>query len=168
MDITRGVLYCERDACRVYHEMVLGTLFATIGRIRPRLFVPPGAGTLAESSEALDQSMWSVLPKRSSSTRWSRCQTPASCHSLRRRQQVIPDPQPICLGSISQGMPILSTNRRPVSAAQSSTRGRPPFGLGGSFGKSGSMTAHNSSVRSGFGMVPSIPRHEVLLDALRS
>ena len=69
MDISRGVLYCERDACRVYHEMALGTLFATIGRIRPRLFVPPGAGTLAESSEALDQSMWSVLPKRSSSTR---------------------------------------------------------------------------------------------------
>jgi hypothetical protein len=157
MDIGRGVLYRERNACRVYHEMALGTLFAAIGRIRPGLFAPPGADTAAESSEARDQSMRPASPKRSSSTLWSRFQTPASCHSLSRRQQVIPDPQPISLGSISQGMPDLSTNTMPLSAARSSMRGRPPFGLGGSFGKSGSTTTHSSSVTSGFGMVPSIP-----------
>jgi hypothetical protein len=111
--------------------------------------------------------MRSAPPKRSSSTRWSRFQTPASCHSLRRRQQVIPDPQPISLGSISQGMPVLSTNTMPASVARLSTRGRPPLGLGGSFGKSGSITAHSSSVTSGFGMVPSIPDREFLLGEFR-
>jgi hypothetical protein len=57
MDVGRSVLYRERNARRVYHEMALGALFAAIGRIRPSPFAPPGAGIAAESSEALDQSM---------------------------------------------------------------------------------------------------------------
>jgi hypothetical protein len=51
-------------------------------------------------------------------------------------------------------MPVLSTNRMPVSTARLSTRGRPPLGLGGSAGMSGTMTSHNSSLTKGF----AIPR----------
>ena len=47
------------------------------------------------------------------------------------------EPQPISWGSISQGMPVLSTKRMPVRQARSGTRGRPPLGLGGSGGSSG-------------------------------
>ncbi len=45
----------------------------------------------------------------------------------------------------------------PVSAARFDTRGRPPFGLGGSAGSSGSITSHSSSVRSGFAMLRLYP-----------
>ncbi len=38
-------------------------------------------------------------------------------------EQVMPEPQPISWGSISQGMPLFSTNRMPVRAARSSMRG---------------------------------------------
>ena len=48
-------------------------------------------------------------------------------HSLRRRQQVIPDPQPISFRSISQGMPLFSTNRMPLSTARSSIRACHPW-----------------------------------------
>src|SRR5215210_7424938 len=83
--------------------------------------------------------------------------TPASCHSLRRRQHVMPEPQPISWGSISQGMPVLRTNRIPVRAARASMRGLPPLGLGGSSGKSGSITSHSSSVTSGLAIFSSYP-----------
>lgn len=46
------------------------------------------------------------------------------------RHADMPDPQPISCGSISQGMPLFSTNITPVSAARSSIGGRPPFGRG--------------------------------------
>jgi hypothetical protein len=46
--------------------------------------------------------------------------------SRRRRQHVIPDPQPSSCGSICQGMPLRRTNRMPVRHARSETRGRPP------------------------------------------
>jgi hypothetical protein len=62
---------------------------------------------------------------------------PAVAQSRSRRQQVIPLPQPISWGRYSQGMPVFSTNKIPVSAARSGTRGRPPFGLGGSGGSNG-------------------------------
>ena len=69
MGVGRSVPHREWNASFVDHNMAFGALFAAIRRIRPGLFAPPGAGTLAESSEARDQSMWSALPKRPSSTR---------------------------------------------------------------------------------------------------
>src|SRR4051812_12588774 len=72
----------------------------------------------------------------------------------------MPDPQPISWGSISQGMPLFSTNKMPVSsAARSSTRGLPPLGLGGSSGNSGSTTSQSSSVTSSLAMVSPYPLH---------
>jgi hypothetical protein len=63
----------------------------------------------------------------------------------------MPEPHPISCGSISQGMPLRSTNRMPVSALRRSNglrpgcRNRRGFGAG----SSGSMMLHNSSERSG-------------------
>jgi hypothetical protein len=77
--------------------------------------------------------------------RCSRSQIPALCQSRRRRQQVMPLPQPISRGSCSHGMPVESTNRVPVSTARLGMRGRPPVGLGPSAGKRGSITVQSSS-----------------------
>jgi hypothetical protein len=110
------------------------------------------AGTLAESRHALDQSISSVWPSLSSKARCSRSHTPASCQSRSLRQHVEPDPQPISLGSISHGMPVLSTKTMPVRAARSGTWGLPPLGLGGSGGSSGSTISHSSSVTNSFAM----------------
>ncbi len=47
-------------------------------------------------------------PASDASSSWcSRSQTPACCQSRNRRQQVMPLPQPISWGSISQGIPVL-------------------------------------------------------------
>jgi hypothetical protein len=58
-------------------------------------------------------------------------------------------------GSISQGMPLLNTNRMPVRAALSGTRGLPPLGLGGSSINSGSITSHSSSLISSLAVLAS-------------
>src|SRR3712207_502997 len=120
VDIGRRVGHRQRGASPVDHNMTLRALFALIRRVRAGLLAPPGAGTRAESKDALSQSISSALPSRSNKIRCRRSHTPASCHSLRRRQQVIPEPQPISWGSISQGTPLLRTNRIPVRVARSS------------------------------------------------
>jgi hypothetical protein len=50
--------------------------------------------------------------------------------------------------SISQGMPVLNTNRMPVRVVLSGTHGLPPLGLGGSSGNSGSIAYRSSSLTS--------------------
>jgi hypothetical protein len=157
MDVGSRVSYRERDTVSVDHNMALRARFALIRRVRAGLLAPPGADTLAESKEALSQSISSALPSRSNKIRCSFSHTPASCHSLRRRQQVMPDEQPISWGSISQEMPLFKTNRMPVRVAHSSMRGLPPLGLGGSSGNSGSITSHNSSVTSALALFSSYP-----------
>jgi hypothetical protein len=78
--------------------MAFRARLAAIRRIRPGRFAPLFAGTLVESMLARDQSIWSASPRRWSSTRSSRRQTPAACQSRSRRQHVGPLPQPISVG----------------------------------------------------------------------
>ena len=119
----------------------------------------PVAGTLDASTLARLQSILPAAPKRLSNSWWSRCQTPAFCQSRSRRQQVIPLPQPISWGRSSQGMPVFSTKRIPVSAARSDTvNGCPPFGWAGFGGSNGSTTVHSSSLTSGLAMP--LARHD--------
>jgi hypothetical protein len=122
------------------------------------------AGTLALSTQARLQSIAPARPRRSSRTRCSFFQTPAACQSRSRRQHVMPDPQPLSCGSISQGTPLVSTNRMPVSAARCGIGGRPPFGVGRSGGNSGSIRVHNSSGTRGLAMptrtAPPYPRSQ--------
>jgi hypothetical protein len=148
VDVCGAEYYRERDASSVRNNMALRARLSLIRRIRSGLLAPLLAGTLAESREALSQSSWSASPRRSKSTRCSSSHTPASCQSRKRRQQVEPEPQPISLGSISQGMPLLRTKTMPLRAARSSTRGLPPLSLGGSGGKRGSMISQSSSLTS--------------------
>jgi hypothetical protein len=154
VDVGCRMRYRERDSSSVDHKMALRARFSAIRWVRPGLFAPPGAGTLAESSEARDQSSWSDSPRRSSNTWWILFHTPASCQSRRRRQQVMPLPHPISWGSNSQGMPVRSTKSIPVSTLRSGMRGRPPFGLEGSGGISGAMISQSSSGNSGLAMYP--------------
>jgi hypothetical protein len=157
MDVGCRVGHREGNAFSVDHNVALRALLSLIRRILAGLSALPGAGTLAESKDALSQSIWSALPSRSNKVRCNCSHTPASCHSLSLRQQVIPEPQPISLGNISQGIPLLSTNRMPVRAARLSMRGLPPWGLGGSSGSSGSITSHSSSVTSSLAMLSPYP-----------
>ena len=74
---------------------------------------------------ARDQSIRSA-PRSLASKAWcSSTQTPACCHSWRRRQQVMPQPQPISWGKSSQGRPVLRMNRMPVRTRRSSSGLRP-------------------------------------------
>ena len=136
----------ERSALGVGDDVALGAWTPTVGRVRARRRAPLFAGTVLLSSAARSQQIFPAASRRSSSTRCSRAHTPAACQSRRRRQQVIPDPHPISTGSRSQGEPVTSTNRMPVRAARSGTRGRPPFGRGGAGGNNGEIAAQRSSV----------------------
>ena len=135
----------ERDAVGIGEDVALRARLAPIGRVWPRLRAPLFAATDALSRTARRKSMALRRPKRSRTARWRRPQTPASCQSRRRRQHVMPDPQPISWGCISHGIPDCSTKRMPVRAARSGRRGRPPLGFGGSGGSSGSTTAQSAS-----------------------
>jgi hypothetical protein len=67
---------------------------------------------------------------------------------------------------LSQGIPLRSTNRMPISAARSATGGRPPFGLGAAGGSSGATIDHKESGIRGEGIPPhesSIPRRTRVL-----
>lgn len=158
VDVGRRQEDRERDAVSIDHKMPLRALFAAIRWILPGFFAPPGDATEAASIETRLQSMRSACPSRSSKTWWRRSQTPAFCQSRRRRQQVMPLPQPISLGSISQGMPLRRTKRMPVKAARSDTRGRPPFGFGFSGGNKGAINSHSLSSTSGRILRPTITR----------
>ncbi len=147
----------QRHALRVGNQMALAARLGFISGIGTSLVPPKTARTEEESITARDQSILPVLQSPSSRKRRIFSQIPASCQSRRRRQQVIPQPQPISCGSISQGMPLRKTKTIPLSAFLSGTGGRPPLGFGFSGGSSGRITSHSSSVTSSFaiGMPPS-------------
>jgi hypothetical protein len=139
----------QRQTAAVDHKVALRARFAPIRWIRTGVDAPFLAGMLALSMLARVQSSWSACPRRSKSTWCNRSQTPASCQSRRRRQQVMPLPQPSSWGSISQGIPDWSTKMIPVKQARSGTRGRPPLGFAGAGGNNGAMLVQRSSGTSG-------------------
>jgi hypothetical protein len=143
----------QRDAFGFDHKMTLRARFPSIRRIRAGLHPPFGAGTVNESTEARLQSSLSASERRASSTQCSLCQTPACCHSRSLRQQVAPAPQPISWGSQDQGSPVRRTKMMPRSTSRLATRGRPPLGLAGSGGSSGSTTAQSSSLTMGLAII---------------
>lgn len=146
----------ERKAVPIGDQVALRAEPASVGRVRPGLVTPLLAARDALSMQARLQSIRSAARRRRSNSRCNPSQTPASCQSRRRRQQVTPDPHPISSGSISHWIPVRSTNRIPVSAARSGTRGLPPRGRGGTTGSNGSMIDHRASETRG----DAIPPHE--------
>jgi len=166
VNVCRADHHTERDAPSVRNKVALRARFSFIRRIVADFVAPLFAGMEAESKEARSHSIWSASPRRSKSTRCSRSQTPASCHSRKRRQHVTPEPQPISWGNISQGMPLFSTKMMPLRAARCSTRGLPPCGLGGSGGSSGSMISHSSSLTNSLAISSNYPDPMVLKECL--
>jgi hypothetical protein len=155
VDVRRSEPDREWDALPVDQEVPFRARFAAVGRVWTDRLVrsaPLFAGMLEASRLARDQSIVSAAPSRSRTARWSWCQTPACCHSRKRRQQVTPLPQPSSLGKYSHGRPVLRTNTIPVRAARFGMRGRPPLGLGSSGGSSGAMTSQSASLTNGLAM----------------
>lgn len=141
----------QRGAVAVDDQVVLAAQTGAVDRGRAGLLAPPLARTCELSTTARDQSIWPASCSSSKSTWCRRCQTPASFHSKRRRQHVIPDPQPISCGKSSHGIPVFNTNKIPVKAARSGTLGR-PVTCGSRTGNTGSIRAHNSSESKSFAM----------------
>jgi hypothetical protein len=137
----------QGDALGVRDEVMFAPQLPSLRRIRARLRPPKTARTDDESTAARDQSRRSAPRSFTKRTAWRRRQTPARCHARRDRQQVIPEPQPSSWGSISQGLPLFTTNKMPVSTWRGAKGLRPGQrtrrGLGG--GNNGSISAHNAS-----------------------
>ncbi len=135
----------QRKAVAIDDHEVLRAGLTAIRGVGPGLLAPLLARTLMLSRLDRLQSMAASSPSQSSSVSCSCCQTPATCQSRSRRQQVVPLPQPSSFGSSRHGQPVLSTNTMPARAARSGRRGRPPFGFGGSCGSRGSIASQRAS-----------------------
>ena len=148
---------CQGNPVSVGGEMVFRTCFPAIRWIGPRFFPPCTARTEDESTTARDQSIWLACWRWARSAVWTFFQMPFFCQADKRRQQLMPLPQPSSCGSNSQGIPVRSTNRIPLSA------GRCPIGLRPGYrrrrffgaGKSGSINAHSVSSKIGLAMLAS-------------
>lgn len=125
MPVGFGQNHVDRDALRVDEKMVFAPRLTAIGWVRSSFFPPWMARTDELSATTREKSSWSAPRSLVNSTRCSRVHTPAFCQARSRRQQVMPEPQPISCGSISHGMPDCNTNRMPVSTRRSSSRLRP-------------------------------------------
>jgi len=150
-----GNFHCERDAVSIGDNVMFRPQFPSIRCIWARFRPPKTARTEAESTIARENSILSFPRRCLSRIRCILSQIPAFCQSFSRRQQVIPEPQPISLGRYCQGIPVLSTKMIPVRAFRSSIGGLPPLGRWGCLGRMGSMSFHNWSFTSGFAMMMS-------------
>jgi hypothetical protein len=137
----------ERNPVRVGENMMFRPGFAAIGRVRSSFFPPRSARSDELSTTARARSSWPRRRSSVSNAACSRFQTPARCHRTSRRQQVVPEPQPISRGSMFQGNPLRSTKRIPVSTARSGIGRRPAYRRCRErrFGRRGSIRVHNSS-----------------------
>lgn len=144
----------DRNAVRVYEDVVFGPWSCAIGGVWPSFWPAPTARTDDESTAAYEKSSWPDSRSLSSSSPCSLSHTPACCQSCNRRQQVAPEPKPNRVGRWFHRIPVFSTSRMPLSAARSETGRRPGYrlrrGLGG--GSSGSISAHSSSSMIGAGI----------------
>jgi hypothetical protein len=144
----------ERNPVRVGENMMFRPGLAAIGRVRSSFFPPRSARSDELSTTARARSIWPRRRNSLSRTVCKRFQTPARCQRTRRRQQVVPDPQPISRGSMFQGSPERSTKRIPVRTARSGIGARPAYWRfrHRRFGSSGSIRAHKSSSIKAWGM----------------
>jgi hypothetical protein len=144
----------QGNAARLGENVMFRPRLTAIGWVRSSFFPPRSARTEALSTIVRARSSWPRWRNSASRAPCRRRHTPARCQLTSRRQQVLPDPQPISFGSICHGIPLRSTNRMPVNAARSETRGRPMClnRRRGGFGKSGSIRVHNASSIKRLGM----------------
>ena len=136
----------QRDTLGIRENVVFAARTRAIGWVRSTFFPAPWARMEELSTMAQEKSSLSAPLNWLSSTWCSRSHTRALCHALRRRQQVMPDPQPSSLGSISQGMPERETNRMPFNTLRLHNGSLPVCRLRRRFfGKSGSICDYSPS-----------------------
>jgi len=145
--VCRAYEDAQRYPIGVRHQVVLGSVLPTVRWVRPNRFAPLFARMLEASTAARSQSIFPASFKASSRVLCNWSHMPSACHSLNRRQQVMPLPQPISFGRSAQRMPVFSTNRIPRNAAWSAMRGRPPSGRDGGTGSRGAMRSHRAEGR---------------------
>ena len=143
--ISAGQGHRERDALPVDEDVVLAARPRAVDRAGTAFGPRRAARTWEESITARDQSNCFAARNLASSTTCSRSQTPASFHAASRRQHVMPEPKPSSCGRYSHWIPVCSTNRIPLSACRSGTRGRPATNFGPGTGSNGSINDHSSS-----------------------
>lgn len=151
--VCAGQYHRKRDTIGVRYQMVFRPFLAAIRRIWACFCPPKTARTDDESTTAREKSIWSACRNLFNSAWCILTHTPAFCHSCSRRQQVIPQPQPISCGRSSQPIPVFSTNNIPVSASRFDIGFRPGNrNLRFFSGINGFMISHNSSLTIGFAM----------------
>ena len=145
----------QRKAFSVDKKMMLATRLRSVRRVLAREGPLFEARTLEESIEARLKSSWPCCPSSLSRARCNCSNTPARVHCSRRRQAVIPDRPNCFVGSISQGIPVLSTKTMASNAARSLARGRPrPSFFFLETGSSGATRSHSASGTSSRTMAP--------------
>ena len=137
----------KRNTIGIRYQMMFRAFFASIRGIWACFCPPKTARTEPESTTTRQKSIWSARRNLLNSTRCILSHTPAFCHSWSRRQQVIPQPQPISCGRSSQPIPVFNTNNIPVRPARLDIGLRPGYrNLRFFSGINGSMISHNSSL----------------------
>jgi hypothetical protein len=146
MLVGRGCLDNNGNAIAIRQNMMLRTWFSAIYRARAGFFAPPTARTVPLSTMLRSKSIWSAFRKWFSRILWIVSHSPAFCQSRNLRQHVMPLPQPISRGNISQGMPERSTNIMPVKQFRGGKGLRPGwYFLRFLTGMYGSIRFHKSS-----------------------
>ena len=152
----------QRNTLAVDHHQVLRS-FALLGFSDRR--APFFAGTKVASTKDSSQSR---MPSSSNSERKVRhmsLNTPASCHSLRRRQHV--EGWGYIGGRSFHLAPVLRTHRIPSKTSRSATLGRPPLGFSGLLGIKGAILVHCSSVNIGSRTLIGSPPKSVIREIYR-
>src|SRR4051812_37320387 len=110
IDVAAGQARRQWDAAALGDHVVFGARSGAVDRARAAFGPRRAARTCELSITARDQSSLSAAFSSAKSASCSCCHTPASFHSARRRQQVMPDPNPNSWGRNSHWMPVCSTN----------------------------------------------------------
>lgn len=96
----------QRDPARVGDQVMLGAGLAPVDRARPGVVPSLSTRRWVESTRAADRSSSPAARSSASKRSCSCCQTPASCHSVNRRQHVEPEAPNRAVGSRFQPMPV--------------------------------------------------------------
>src|SRR5512135_2743999 len=135
----------QGEAGRVGHDGAFAALLAAVRGVRPGVRPPLSARTETLSITARSRLIRPRRPRTRSRRRCSSGQTPDCVQAWKRRQLVLPLPYPRRVGSICQGMPVLSTKMIPSRQVRLGIGGRPPLGEGLGSGSRGAIAFHNDS-----------------------
>ena len=146
MPVGGGQRRDERNPLRVGENMMFRPGFAAIGRVRSSFFPHAPRGARHCPRRRGPGPVGGAAATRRA-TRDAAASTPARCQRRRRRQHVVPDPQPSSWGNMFQGMPLRRTNKMPVSTARSAIGLRPAYRRlrARRFGSNGSIRSHKAS-----------------------